>query len=134
MLDMAAQQRSQCIALSRLFVAWVSSSQAGLCNAKQAPTWGRRRRTHRSVPRDRTRPASLDFGLGDWIMSDSDLKAGEGITRRLWPTETDKFRDHLLRLDTESRRMRFAHSVSDAFIEDYAGRMTAYGSLVYAYL
>jgi GNAT superfamily N-acetyltransferase len=64
----------------------------------------------------------------------SDLEAGEGIARRLWPTETDKFCDHLLRLDPESRRMRFAHSVSDAFIEDYASRMTAYGSLVYGHL
>ncbi|MFZ1102343.1 MAG: GNAT family N-acetyltransferase [Hyphomicrobiaceae bacterium] len=64
----------------------------------------------------------------------SDLQAGEGITRRLWPTETDKFRDHLLRLDPESRRMRFAHSVADAFIEGYASRMTAYGSLVYGHL
>jgi RimJ/RimL family protein N-acetyltransferase len=30
--------------------------------------------------------------------------------------------------------MRFAHSVSNAFIEEYARRMTHYGSLVYAYL
>jgi RimJ/RimL family protein N-acetyltransferase len=64
----------------------------------------------------------------------SDLDVSEGITRRLWPTETDKFRDHLLRLDPESRRMRFAHSVSDTFIEEYASRMTAYGSLVYGCL
>jgi RimJ/RimL family protein N-acetyltransferase len=64
----------------------------------------------------------------------SDLVAGEGIVRRLWPTETDKFRDHLLRLDKDSRCMRFAHSVSDAFIEEYARRMTQYGSLVYGYL
>jgi RimJ/RimL family protein N-acetyltransferase len=64
----------------------------------------------------------------------SELVAGEGIVRRLWPTETDKFRDHLLRLDKESRRMRFAHSVSDAFIEVYARRMTQYGSLVYGHL
>ncbi len=64
----------------------------------------------------------------------SELVTGEGIVRRLWPTETDKFRDHLLRLDNESRRMRFAHSVSDAFIEEYARRMTHYGSLVHGYL
>jgi RimJ/RimL family protein N-acetyltransferase len=70
--------------------------------------------------------------LGGSIMSE--LIAGEGIVRRLWPTETDKFRDHLLRLDKESRRMRFAHSVSDAFIEAYAQRMTQYGSLVYGHL
>jgi GNAT superfamily N-acetyltransferase len=30
--------------------------------------------------------------------------------------------------------MRFAHSVSDAFIEEYARRMTHYGSLVYGHL
>ena len=30
--------------------------------------------------------------------------------------------------------MRFAHAVSDAFIEDYASRMTEYGSLVYGHL
>ena len=67
-------------------------------------------------------------------MSDSDLEAGEGIARRLWPTETDKFRDHLLRLDKDSRRMRFAHAVSDAFVEDYASRMAEYGSLVYGHV
>jgi GNAT superfamily N-acetyltransferase len=64
----------------------------------------------------------------------NEQKAGEGVIRRLWPTESDKFRDHLLRLDKESRRLRFAHSVSDAFIEDYASRMSEYGSLVYGYL
>jgi hypothetical protein len=57
--------------------------------------------------------------------------ANEGTARKLWPTEADKFRDHLLRLDKESRRMRFAHSVSDSFIEDYASRMAEFGSVVY---
>ena len=64
----------------------------------------------------------------------SDHKAEEGTIRRLWPTETDRFRDHLLRLDKDSRRLRFAHAVSDAFIEDYASRMTEYGSLVYGHV
>lgn len=58
----------------------------------------------------------------------------EGVYRRLWPSEADKFRDHLLRLDKDSRRMRFAHAVADAFIEDYASRMTEYGSVVYGYV
>jgi GNAT superfamily N-acetyltransferase len=40
----------------------------------------------------------------------------------------------LLRLDRDSRRLRFAHAVSDTFIEDYASRMSEYGSLVYGYL
>jgi GNAT superfamily N-acetyltransferase len=53
--------------------------------------------------------------------------------RKLWPTETDKLRDHLLRLDKTSRRMRFAHGVSDAFIEDYAARMAEMGGVVYGY-
>jgi GNAT superfamily N-acetyltransferase len=57
-----------------------------------------------------------------------------GAIRKLWPTETGKFRDHLLRLDKETRRLRFAHAVSDAFIEDYAGRMTEFGSLVYGHI
>lgn len=56
-----------------------------------------------------------------------------GSIRKLWPTETDKFRDHLLRLDKDSRRMRFAHGVSDGFIEDYAGRMCEMGSVVFGF-
>jgi RimJ/RimL family protein N-acetyltransferase len=57
-----------------------------------------------------------------------------GSIRKLWPAETEKFRDHLLRLDKESRRMRFAHGVSDAFIEDYARRMSDMGGIIYAYI
>jgi GNAT superfamily N-acetyltransferase len=56
-----------------------------------------------------------------------------GTIRKLWPTETAKFRDHLLRLDRQSRRMRFAHGVSDRFVEDYAGRMADMGGIVYGY-
>jgi RimJ/RimL family protein N-acetyltransferase len=58
----------------------------------------------------------------------------EGSIRRLWPTDAPLFRQHLLRLDKESRRLRFAHAVSDAFIEDYASRMSEFGSIVFAYL
>ena len=57
-----------------------------------------------------------------------------GHIRKLWPNETDRFRDHLLRLDGESRRMRFAHGVADAFIIDYAKRMNDMGGIVYAYI
>ena len=64
----------------------------------------------------------------------SEHQTEEGVVRRLWPTETDRFRDHLLRLDKESRRMRFAHAVSDAFIEEYAGRMSGFGSLVFGHI
>ena len=52
------------------------------------------------------------------------------VVRKLWPHEWDRFRDHLLRLDKESRRLRFAHAVADSFIEDYATRMSDMGGLV----
>lgn len=58
----------------------------------------------------------------------------EGSIRKLWPGEWELFRDHLLRLDADSRRMRFAHAVSDTFIEDYARRMSEFGSIVQAYV
>lgn len=64
----------------------------------------------------------------------SNDNAATGSIRKLWPVETAKFRDHLLRLDKNSRRMRFAHSVSDTFIDDYAERMSDMGSVVYGYI
>lgn len=64
----------------------------------------------------------------------SEIRSRGGTIRKLWPTETHKFRDHLLRLDRDSRRLRFAHGVSDSFIEDYASHMGDLGSLVYAYV
>ena len=56
-----------------------------------------------------------------------------GRIRKLRSTETDKFRDHLMRLDKQSRRLRFAHSVSDEFIDAYAGRMDDMGGVVFGY-
>jgi GNAT superfamily N-acetyltransferase len=57
-----------------------------------------------------------------------------GTIRKLWPVEADAFRDHLLRLDKATRRLRFAHGVSDSFIEDYARHMSDLGAIVYAYM
>ncbi len=54
-----------------------------------------------------------------------------GTIRRMWLQETDKFRDHLLRLDKDSRRMRFGMAVSDSFITDYASRTGEMNCLVY---
>ncbi len=64
----------------------------------------------------------------------SDQHQLPGDIRKLWPSEWTKFRDHLLRLDKASRRMRFAHGVSDSFIEDYAARMVDMSGIVYGYL
>jgi RimJ/RimL family protein N-acetyltransferase len=57
-----------------------------------------------------------------------------GTFRKLWPQEKRLFRDHLLRLDKASRLMRFAHGVSDSFIEEYARQMSDAGSTVFAYI
>jgi GNAT superfamily N-acetyltransferase len=42
-----------------------------------------------------------------------------GAIRKLWISETDLYRDHLLRLDGESRRNRFGGGVADEFIRGY---------------
>ena len=56
-----------------------------------------------------------------------------GTIRRVWLSEGDKFRDHLLRLDRESRRMRFGMAVNDDFIGDYASRIGGTKGVVYGY-
>jgi GNAT superfamily N-acetyltransferase len=42
-----------------------------------------------------------------------------GVIRKLWVGETDTYRDHMLRLDSESRHSRFGGGVSDDFIRNY---------------
>ena len=49
-----------------------------------------------------------------------------GLIRKLWGVETDAYRDHLLRLDAESRRNRFCGTIADDIIRTYAA--TARGS------
>ncbi len=46
------------------------------------------------------------------------LPAG-GVVRKLWIGEAAKYRDHLLRLDAQSRRNRLSGGVSDQFICNY---------------
>jgi GNAT superfamily N-acetyltransferase len=43
----------------------------------------------------------------------------DGVIRKIWVERGGPYRDHLLRLDAESRRNRFGGAVSDAFIENY---------------
>ena len=43
-----------------------------------------------------------------------------GLIRKLWISEAEHYRDHLLRLDADSRRNRFAGTVSDEFVRHYA--------------
>jgi GNAT superfamily N-acetyltransferase len=53
------------------------------------------------------------------------------VIRKLWLGETDKYREHLLRLDPRSRRDRFGGGVSDAFICDYADSTIALDGVVH---
>ena len=43
-----------------------------------------------------------------------------GVVRKLWVGETDAYRDHLLRLDRQSRNRRFSGAVSDEFVAWHA--------------
>ena len=44
----------------------------------------------------------------------------DGVIRKLWIDRAGPYRDHLLRLDAESRRNRFGGAVADEFIANYA--------------
>lgn len=63
----------------------------------------------------------------------SKSRFGGGTIRKLWSTEIQKFRDHLLRLDEESRRMRFGMAVDNDFIQAYAERADFLKSVIYGY-
>jgi RimJ/RimL family protein N-acetyltransferase len=56
-----------------------------------------------------------------------------GTIRKQWFTETEKFRDHLLRMDGASRRMRFGMAVDDDFIRRYAAQTSQYQSVIYGF-
>src|SRR6185295_18038910 len=43
----------------------------------------------------------------------------DGVIRKMWIDRAGPYRDHLLRLDQESRRNRFGGAVSDEFIRNY---------------
>jgi GNAT superfamily N-acetyltransferase len=51
--------------------------------------------------------------------------------RRLWPSDKESFRDHLLRLDPRSRHERFAGGMSDDFLAQYAENCFGKGDLIY---
>jgi GNAT superfamily N-acetyltransferase len=51
----------------------------------------------------------------------------------LWPGEAGAYRDHLLRLDPESRHRRFSGTVSDEFIIRYAAGAEDIGVVVHGF-
>jgi GNAT superfamily N-acetyltransferase len=56
-----------------------------------------------------------------------------GTVRRLWIGETELYRQHLLRLDAESRRSRFGGAVSDEFIRRYAEPSALSSAIIYGF-
>jgi GNAT superfamily N-acetyltransferase len=53
-------------------------------------------------------------------MADDDALPHDGLIRKMWAVEASRYRDHLLRLDEDSRRSRFGGLVTDAFLSRYA--------------
>jgi GNAT superfamily N-acetyltransferase len=56
-----------------------------------------------------------------------------GVLRRLWPADLPAFREHLLRLDAQSRYDRFAMAVNDEFLTRYAERCFGFDDVIYGY-
>jgi GNAT superfamily N-acetyltransferase len=52
-------------------------------------------------------------------------------TRRLWLSDKEAFRDHLLSLDPRSRHLRFGGGMSDDFLVRYAENCFGKGDLLY---
>jgi len=63
----------------------------------------------------------------------SELLPGGGVIRKLWLGETDAYRDHLLRLDPESRHRRFSGAISDEVIARHAATADDVGVIVYGF-
>jgi RimJ/RimL family protein N-acetyltransferase len=57
-----------------------------------------------------------------------------GMIRQLRPSDLPLFREHLLRLDAESRRDRFNGFTDDTFVSTYADRCFADGTTVIGYV
>jgi GNAT superfamily N-acetyltransferase len=56
-----------------------------------------------------------------------------GTVRKLWAGEADEYRDHLLRLDRESRYRRFSGAVSDDYIARHAAGAFEPGAVVHGF-
>lgn len=63
----------------------------------------------------------------------NELLPDGGTIRKLWPSETDAYRDHLLRLDHESRYRRFSGAVADEVIARHAATANGLGVVVYGF-
>ena len=56
-----------------------------------------------------------------------------GVIRKLWIGETDAYREHLLRLDRDSRNRRFSGAVADEFIAKHAASAGKFGVVLHGF-
>ena len=63
----------------------------------------------------------------------NELLPDGGTIRKLWPGETEAYRDHLLRLDHDSRHRRFSGAVADEVIARHAATASGLGVVVYGF-
>ena len=66
-------------------------------------------------------------------MTTATFSAARGHVRTLSARELPLFREHLLRLDRESRRDRFNGSLDDDFLRRYAAKCVSDGTIILAY-
>jgi GNAT superfamily N-acetyltransferase len=64
----------------------------------------------------------------------NELLADGGMIRKLWLGDAQDYRDHLLRLDAESRRNRFGLALADELIEAYVDSPTWSGAVMHGFL
>ena len=60
-----------------------------------------------------------------------EAKSSPAEIRRLWPSDSEAFRDHLLSLNPSSRHERFGGGMSDDFLVHYAEHCFGKGDLLY---
>jgi GNAT superfamily N-acetyltransferase len=68
-----------------------------------------------------------------WRPSMREFLPNGGLIRKVWVGETDRYRDHLLRLDATSRQARFGGHVSDQFVRDYADLALGIDAIVHGF-
>jgi GNAT superfamily N-acetyltransferase len=62
-----------------------------------------------------------------------DLLVDGGVIRKIWIGEIEKYREHLLRLDQESRTNRFGGAVSEEFITNYVGTISSLDAIIHGF-
>ena len=63
-----------------------------------------------------------------------ELLADGGVIRKLWIADADQYREHLLRLDDESRRNRFGGAIADDVVIAYADSSLRAGAVLHGFV